>query len=177
MPDESEASGLLALMLLHDSRREARVAAYELVLLEDQDRSRWDHGKNADGRAVLEQALALQGHGPYVLQAAIASLQADDPVDWPEIAVLYGELAKVTGSPVVELNRAVAVAEVERARAAFGIVDALELDDYRYLHSTRAELLRRLGRVDDARTAYRRALELTHAEPEQRFLERRIEEL
>ena len=177
MPDEPEASGLLALLLLHDSRRDARFAADELVLLEDQDRSLWDYGKIAEGRALLEQAIALQGRGPYVLQAAIASLQADDPIDWTEVAVLYGELANVTGSPVVELNRAVAVAEVEGPEAALQIVDALALGDYQYLHSTRAEFLRRLGRIDEARTAYRRALELTPAEPEQRFLERRIEEL
>ena len=177
MPDEPEASGLLALLLLHDSRRDARFAADELVLLEDQDRSLWDYGKIAEGRALLEQAIALQGRGPYVLQAAIASLQADDPIDWTEVAVLYGELANVTGSPVVELNRAVAVAEVEGPEAALRIVDALALGDYQYLHSTRAEFLRRLGRIDEARTAYRRALELTPAEPEQRFLERRIEEL
>ena len=112
MPDEPEVRGLLALMLLHDARREARFAGGELVLLEDQDRSRWNRGQIAEGRAQLDQAIALQGRGPYVLQAAIASLQAGDPIDWAEVAALYGELARVTGSPVVELNRAVAVAEV-----------------------------------------------------------------
>jgi RNA polymerase sigma-70 factor, ECF subfamily len=177
MPDEPEVRGLLALMLLHDSRREARFAGGELVLLQDQDRSLWKQGKIAEGRALLDQAIALQGRGPYVLQAAIASLQAGDPIDWAEIAVLYGELARVTGSSVVELNRAVAVAEVEGPEAALQIVDALALDGYQYLHSTRADLLRRLGRTYEARTAYERALELARNEPERRFLERRIEEL
>ena len=113
MPDEPEVRGLLALLLLHDSRRGARFAGGELVLLEDQDRSRWDRGQIGEGRALLDQAIALHGRGAYVLQAAIASLQADDPIDWAEVAALYGELTRVTGSPVVELNRAVAIAEVE----------------------------------------------------------------
>ena len=113
MPDEPEARGLLALMLLHDSRREARFADDELVLLEDQDRTLWNAEQIAEGRALLDQALALRGRGPYVLQAAIASVQTDDPIDWTEVAALYGELARLTGSPVVELNRAVAVAEVD----------------------------------------------------------------
>ncbi|HXO09930.1 MAG TPA: sigma-70 family RNA polymerase sigma factor [Solirubrobacteraceae bacterium] len=177
MPDESEVHGLLALMLVHDSRRDARVVADELVLLADQDRSRWDGGELESGRAALNRALSLLGRGPYVLQAAIASLQAEDRPDWPEIVVLYGELATVTGSPVVELNRAVALAEAGSPQAALRIVDRLELEDYRYLHSTRAELLRRLGREDDAVVAYRRALELTGADRERRFLERRLGEL
>jgi RNA polymerase sigma-70 factor, ECF subfamily len=177
MPDESEVHGLLALMLVHDSRREARVVADELVLLADQDRSRWDVDELEAGRAALHRGLSLRGRGPYVLQAAIASLQAEDRPDWPEIVVLYGELATVTGSPVVELNRAVALAEAGSPQAALRIVDRLELDDYRYLHSTRAELLRRLGREDDAVIAYRRALELTGADRERRFLERRLSEL
>ena len=147
-------------MLLHDSRGEARFAGGELVLLQDQDRSLWNQGKIGEGRAQLDQAIALHGRGPYVLQAAIASLQADDPIDWAEIAALYGELARATGSSVVELNRAVAVAEVDGPEAALRIVDALALDDYQYLHSTRADLLRRLGRSDEARAAYQRALEL-----------------
>jgi RNA polymerase sigma-70 factor (ECF subfamily) len=109
-----------------------------------------------------------------VLQAAIASLQADDPIDWAEVAALYGELARVTGSPVVELNRAVAIAEVDGPEAALAIVDTLPLDDYQYLYSTRAELLRRLNRIDEARAAYGRALELARDEPERRFLERRL---
>ena len=177
MPDEAEVGGLLALMLLHDARREARFAAGRLVLLEDQDRALWKHGQIDEGRAVLDRALALRGHGPYVLQAAIASVQTDDPIDWPEVAVLYARLARLTGSPVVELNRAVAVAEVEGPEAGLEIVDALALDDYRYFHSTRAEFLRRLDRTDEARAAYRRALERASAEPERRFLERRIAEL
>jgi RNA polymerase sigma-70 factor, ECF subfamily len=177
MPDESEAHGLLALMLCHDSRREARFAGDELVLLSDQDRSLWDTGRTEQGRAALDRAMALGGRGMYVLQAAIASLQADAEIDWPQVAALYGELARVTGSPVVELNRAVAVAQTGAPEAALRIVDGLALDDYRYLHSTRAELLRRLGRVDDARAAYRRALGLTRAEPERRFLQRRLAEL
>ena len=177
MPDEPEANGLLALMLLQDSRRDARFADGELVLLDEQDRTLWNRAQIAEGRAVLDQAIALRGRGPYVLQAAIASVQADDSIDWTEVAALYGELARLTGSPVVELNRAIAIAEVEGPESALEIVDALSLDDYQYLHSTRAELLRRLGRIDDARTAYERALDLATAEPERRFLEQRIEEL
>ena len=175
MPDEPEVRGLLALMLLHDARREARFAGGELVLLEEQDRALWNHALIAEGRALLDHAIALRGRGPYVLQAAIASVQADDPIDWAKVAALHGELARLTGSPVVELNRAVAIAEVEGPDAALEILDAL--DDYQYLHSTRADLLRRLGRTGEARDAYRRALELATAEPERRFLEQRIEEL
>jgi RNA polymerase sigma-70 factor (ECF subfamily) len=177
MPDEPEARALLALMLLHDSRREARFADGELVLLQDQDRSLWNQEQIAEGRALLDQAIALQGRGPYVLQAAIASLQAGDPIDWAEVAALYGELVRATRSSVVELNRAVAVAEVEGPEAALRIVDALGLDDYQYLHSTRADLLRRLGRTEEARSAFERALELARNEPERRFIESRIEEL
>jgi RNA polymerase sigma-70 factor (ECF subfamily) len=174
MPDEAEARGLLALMLLHDARRAARFSGGELVLLADQDRSLWDAREIEAGRAALESALAMRGRGQYVLQAAIASLQTEQPIDWRQIAALYGELARLTGSAVVELNRAVAVAEAEGPAAALAIVDRLELDDYQYLHSTRAELLRRLGRIDEARAAYRRALELAQAEPERRFLEERL---
>jgi RNA polymerase sigma-70 factor (ECF subfamily) len=173
MPDEPDAHALLALMLLHDARRDARFAGGELVLLEEQDRSLYDDGKIAAGRTALERALALRGRGTYVLQAAIASLHADEPRDWHEIAALYAQLASATGSPVVELNRAVAVAETEGAEAALRLVDALELDGYRYFHATRGELLRRLGRADEARSAYERALELTPEGPERRFLERR----
>jgi RNA polymerase sigma-70 factor, ECF subfamily len=147
------------------------------VLLGDQDRALWDTAGIEGGREQLEQALALRGRGPYVLQAAIASLQADDPIDWNEIAALYGRLAALTGSPVVELNRAVAVAQAGDTERALEIVEALDLPDYRYLHSTRAELLRRLGRPDEARAAFERALALTTSEPEQRFLTRQIEEL
>jgi RNA polymerase sigma-70 factor (ECF subfamily) len=177
MPDEPEVHGLNALMLLDDARREARFEAGELVLLADQDRSRWDAAKTARGREALDRALALQGRGPYVIQAAIASLHMDEPRDWPQIAALYGQLVRVTGSPVVELNRAVAVAETEGPEAGLALVDPLDLDDYQYFHSTRADLLRRLGRADEARAEYERALELAQAEPERRFLERRIAEV
>jgi RNA polymerase sigma-70 factor (ECF subfamily) len=177
MPDEPEALALLALMLLQDSRREARFAEGELVLLEDQDRSLWNHDQIAEARSLLDRAIALHGRGPYVLQAAIASVQTDDPIDWAEVAALYGELARLTGSAVVELNRAVALAEVEGPNAALELVDGLALDDYQYLHSTRADLLRRLGRSDEARAAYERALELARDRTERRFLELRIREL
>jgi RNA polymerase sigma-70 factor, ECF subfamily len=177
MPDESEVHGLLAMMLLLDARREARFRDDELVLLVDQDRSLWDTTQIDDGRAVLDRALALHGRGPYVIQAAIASLHADEPRDWAQIAVLYGDLGRLTDSPVVELSRAVAVAEAEGPEAGLAIVDRLALEDYRYLHSTRGELLRRLGRTDEARDAYRRALALVHDDAERRLLERRVEEL
>jgi RNA polymerase sigma-70 factor (ECF subfamily) len=177
LPDEPEAHGLLALMLLHDARRDARLRDGELVLLADQDRASWDAGRIAAGRAELDRALVLRGGGPYVVQAAIAALHTEQPTDWPQIAVLYGRLAGLTGSAVVELNRAVAVAEVDGAEAALAIVDRLDLGGYRYLHATRAELLRRLGRADEARAAYARALELVGDDPERRFLERRSAEL
>ena len=174
MPDQSEAHGLLAMMLLHDSRREARFRDGDLVLLADQDRSLWDLDQIAHGRAVLDRALALGGRGSYVVQAAIASLHADDSPDWPQIALLYGTLAGLTGSPVVELNRAVAVAEADGPEAALRIVDRLELDGYRYFHSTRGELLQRLGRSEEAIDAYRRALALVHDDAERRLFERRM---
>jgi RNA polymerase sigma-70 factor, ECF subfamily len=177
MPDEPEAQGLLALMLINDARREARFADGTVVLLSEQDRSLWDIDEIARGRATLERALALGGRGPYALQAAIASLHVDEPQDWPQLASLYGELARATGSEVVELNHAAALAEAGDVEDALAIVDRLELDGYHYLHSTRAELLRRLERVDDARAAYGRALELVHSEAERRFLERRLAEL
>ena len=174
MPDEPEVHGLLAIMLLHDSRREARFRGGEIVLLADQDRALWNQAQIAAGRNALDRALALRGGGPYVVQAAIAALHADEPHDWPQIAALYGELARLTGSPVVELNRAVAVAEAEGPEAGLRIADALALDDYHYLHSTRGELLRRLGRTGEAREAYGRALALVHDEAERRLLERRL---
>jgi RNA polymerase sigma-70 factor (ECF subfamily) len=177
MPDQPEVHGLLAMMLLLDARREARFRGGDLVLLADQDPSLWDTAQIAYGRAVLDRALALHGRGPYVVQAAIASLHADEPRDWPQIAALYGELSRLTGSPVVELNRAIAVAEAEGPEAGLGIVDRLDLDDYRYLHSTRGELLRRLGRTEEARDAYRRALALVDDDAERRLLERRLAEL
>jgi RNA polymerase sigma-70 factor, ECF subfamily len=177
MPDEPEAHGLLALMLVTDARLEARFADGTVVLLRDQDRSLWDGGQIAAGRAALDRALALGGRGPYVVHAALAALHADDPPDWPQIAALYGELARLTGSPVAELNRAAAIAEAGDTEAALDAVERLELDRYHYLHSTRAELLRRLDRVEDARAAYGRALELVHSDAERRFLERRLAEL
>ena len=183
LPAEPEVPGLLALMLLHDARREARFDGQDLVLLPDQDRSRWDWGQIAEARDLLDRALldpALQirptARGPYALQAAIASLQAEASLDWPQIAALYGELADRTGSAVVRLNRAVAIAEADGPAAALAIVDGLDLRGYQYWHSTRAELLRRLGRADEARVAYREALALARTVPERRFLERRIAE-
>ena len=177
MPDESEVHGLLALMLLLDARREARFRDGELVVLADQDPSLLDAAEIAEGRTELDRALARHGRGPYVLQAAIASLHADEPRDWPQIAALYDELSWLTDSPVVELNRAVAVAEAEGPEAGLDIVDRLALDEYRYLHATRGELLRRLGRTDEARDAYGRALALVHDDAERRLLERRLEQL
>jgi RNA polymerase sigma-70 factor (ECF subfamily) len=178
MPDEAEVHGLLALMLLHDARRAARFAGGELVLMADQDRSLWDAAETTEGRRVLDRAVAMGRGGVYALQAAIASLQMDDDdePDWREIEALYARLACVTGSPVVELNRAVAVAEVEGPEAALALVDGLDLDGYPWFHSTRADLLRRLGRRDEALAAYRRALALIPSGPERRFLQRRIEE-
>jgi RNA polymerase sigma-70 factor (ECF subfamily) len=169
--------GLLAMMLLLDARRQARFRGGELVLLADQDSSLWDADRIGEGRAVLDRALALRGRGPYVVQAAIASLHADEPRDWPQIAALYGRLSDLTGSPVVELNRAIAIAEADGAEAALVIVEGLDLEDYRYFHSTRAELLRRLGRTAEARDAYRRALALVDDDAERRLLERRLAEL
>jgi RNA polymerase sigma-70 factor (ECF subfamily) len=177
MPDEPEVHGLLALMLVNDARRDARFAEGAVVLLADQDRSLWDVDQIADGRAALDRALALGGRGPYVLQAALAALHVEDPQDWPQIAALYGELARRTGSPIVELNQAVAVAEAGDVEAALALVERLDLDRYHYLHSTRAELLRRLDRIEEARSAYERALELVHSDAERRFLERRLAEL
>jgi RNA polymerase sigma-70 factor (ECF subfamily) len=183
LPAEPEVLGLLALMLLHDARREARFDGQDLVLLPDQDQSRWDWRQIAEARDLLDRALldpALQraptARGPYALQAAIASLQAETPLDWPQVAALYGELADRTGSDVVRLNRAVAIAEAGDPAAALAVVDGLDLPGYQYWHSTRAELLRRLGRIAEARAAYREALALARTVPERRFLERRIAE-
>jgi RNA polymerase sigma-70 factor (ECF subfamily) len=177
MPDEPEVHGLLALMLFHDARRDARFEDGELVLLADQDRSLWDQAQIAEGHSILDRALALRGRRPYVIQAAIAALHTGEQSDWPQIAALYGELAKLTPSPVVRLNRAAAVAEAAGPEAGLELIAELDLDEYLYLHSTRAELLRRLGRVDEARAAYVRALELVHDAAERRFLERRLDEL
>jgi RNA polymerase sigma-70 factor, ECF subfamily len=177
MPDEPEVQGLLALMLINDARRDARFADGTVVLLHDQDRSLWNVDQIEAGRATLDRALALGGRNRYVLEAAIAALHVDEPQDWPQLAALYGELARVTGSPVVELNQAAALAEAGDVDAALELLEGLDLEGYHYLHSTRAELLRRLDRVDEARAAYDRALELVHSDPERRFLERRREEL
>jgi RNA polymerase sigma-70 factor (ECF subfamily) len=177
MPDEPEVHGLLALMLANDARSEARFSDGELVLLADQDRSLWDDEAIERARSTLDRAMALGGRGPYVIQAAIAILHTEEEVDWPQIAALYGELARLTGSPVVELNRAAAIAEAGDPGAALALADGLDLDGYRYLHSTRAELLRRVDRLDEAREAYERALELVHSDAERRFLERRLSEL
>jgi len=177
MPDEAEVLALLALMLMNDARRDARMRDGELVLLDDQDRSRWDEQELEEGRRLLARAVALRGGGPYAVQAAIADLHLSRPRDWEQIAALYGVLAELSGSPVVELNRAVAVAEVEGPAAALALLDDLGLDEYRYFHSTRAELLRRTGRDADARDAYARAIELAQTEPERRQLESRLAEL
>jgi RNA polymerase sigma-70 factor, ECF subfamily len=177
MPDEPEVHGLLAMMLMHDARRAARLRDGDLVLLADQDRSLWDSAQIAAGRAQLDRALALRGRGAYVVQAAIASLHLDEPRDMPQIAALYGELARLTDSPVVELSRAVAVAESDGPEAGLELIDGLDLDDYRYLHSTRGELLRRLGRTAEARDAFSRALALVDDGAERRLLERRLREL
>jgi RNA polymerase sigma-70 factor (ECF subfamily) len=177
MPDEPEARALLALMLVNDARRDARFEDGELVLLRDQDRSLWNLEQIEEAKAEVDRSLALGGRGNYVLQAAIAALHTDDPPDWEQIAALYGELGRLTGSPVVELNRAAAIAEGGDAEGALQMIDGLVLDRYPYLHSSRAELLRRLDRTEEARSEYGRALELVHSEAEKRFLERRLAEL
>jgi RNA polymerase sigma-70 factor (ECF subfamily) len=186
MPDEPEALGLLALMLLHDARRETRTGPTgALVLLEDQDRGRWDRTRIEEGQTLLDRAMRMRRVGPYQLQAAIAALHDEaasaDVTDWAQIAALYRILGDMQPSPVVELNRAVAIAMADGPETGLAIVDRIaadgQLDDYPYLHSTRADLLRRLGRRSDAAVAYRRALELTANEPERAFLEGRITEL
>jgi RNA polymerase sigma-70 factor, ECF subfamily len=180
MPDEPEVFALLALMLLHDSRRAARMREGEIVLLADQDRGLWDQAQIHAGHGALERAQALRGggqEGVYVLQAQIASLHTGERSDWPAIAERYGRLAHLTGSPVVELNRAVALAEAQGPEAGLRAIDRIELDGYHYLHAARAELLRRLERTANARDAYRRALTLVRSDSERRFLERRLAEL
>ena len=186
MPDEPEVLGLLALMLFHDARRETRASADgELVLLEDQDRTRWDRARIDEGRKLLDRAMRMRRVGSYQLQAAIAALHDDaaaaEDTDWAQIAALYRVLGEMSPSPVVELNRAVAVAMAEGPAAGLAIVDRVaaggQLDDYPYLHSTRADLLRRLDRPSEATAAYRRALALTANNPERTFLTRRLGEL
>ena len=177
LPDEPEAHALLALMLVNHARGAARSRDGELVLLDDQDRSLWDERLIDEARELLERALALRGSGPYLVQAAIADLHLREQHDWEEIEILYRRLEELTASPVVTMNRAIALAELEGPEAALALLDRLELDGYRYYHSTRADLLRRLGRVDEARAAYEQALELTRPGAEQRFLEGRLADL
>ncbi len=183
---EPEAEGLLALMLLHESRRPARTSpAGELVLLEHQDRSVWSRDLIAEGTALVERALGSRRFGPYTLQAAIAAVHAEAPsvaeTDWEQIVGLYDVLARVEPSPVIELNRAVAVAMRDGPDAGLALLDAIlargDLAEYQPAHAARADLLRRLGRGPDARASYERALALSRQEPERRFLERRLAEL
>jgi RNA polymerase sigma-70 factor (ECF subfamily) len=186
MPDEPEALGLLALMLLHDSRGDTRVGpGGDLILLEDQDRSRWDRNEIREGVGVLDRAMRLSRPGPYQLQAAIASLHAQaeraEDTDWRQIAALYWRLGNLTRSPVVDLNLAVAVAMAGDLEGGLRAIEALsasrELESYHLLHSARADLLRRLGRRDEAAAAYRRALELASNDVEVSFLRRRLAEV
>jgi len=179
MPDEPEAFGLLALMLFHDSRRDARVSAEgELVLLDDQDRELWHEDEIEEGRRVLGRALALRRPGPYQVQAAIAELHTHEETDWTQIALLYGRLLDYTPSPVVALNRAVAVSFADGPEAGLELLDVIDgLDEYHLFHATRADLLRRLDRHDAAAQAYRSALDLTANETEQRFLQGRLREV
>ncbi|HEV2084547.1 MAG TPA: DUF6596 domain-containing protein, partial [Gemmatimonadales bacterium] len=183
---EPEAMGLLALMLLHESRRQARATADgELVLLDEQDRSRWNREQIAEGAALVERAMRSRRFGPYTLQAAIAALHVEAPTaaetDWAEIVGLYDVLLRADPSPVIELNRAAAVAMRDGPEAGLRLIDDLlgrgELADYHLAHSARAELLRRLGRTVDAAYSYERALGLTEQEPQRRFIERRLREL
>jgi RNA polymerase sigma-70 factor (ECF subfamily) len=184
LPDRAEALGLLALLLLQDSRRDARVDAQgDIVLLEEQDRSRWDRPQISEGLSLVPHALRASPPGPYGVQAAIAALHAQAPssdaTDWPQIAALYGVLARIAPSPVVELNRAVAVAMAEGPAVALPMVDALAgpLGESHLLHATRADLLARLGRSEDARESYARALALVRNEPERRLLEKKLASL
>ena len=177
LPDESEVLALLALMLLNDARRDARIRDGQLVLLDDQDRSLWDWQQIADGRQFLQQALARRATGPYAMQAAIADLHLHQPRDWQQIAALYDVLARQSSSAVVEMNRAIAVAELDGPDAGLAVLDQLDLGHYRYYHSTRADLLRRAGRDTEARHAYQRALELAQTEHERHFLASRLAEL
>jgi len=186
LPDEPEARGLLALLLLQDARRDARTSpAGELVLLENQDRSRWDRAEIDEGRALLDAARRLGVAGPYQVQAAIAALHDEAEraadTDWRQIAALYGRLFALDPSPVIELNRAVAVAMADGPSAGLALLEPLQADDqlagYPYLHSARADLLRRLGRTGEAVLAYHRAIELTSNAVERAFLTRRLDDL
>jgi RNA polymerase sigma-70 factor (ECF subfamily) len=177
MPDEGEVLALLALMLLHDARRGARMREGEIVLLDDQDRALWDDQQIREGRELLQQAITRGETGPYALQAAVADLHLQQPRDWRQIAALYRTLSLQTGSPVVELNRAIAVAELEGPEAGLAVLDGLDLGHYRYFHSARADLLHRAGRDDEARHAYRRALELAQTDAERRSLTNQLTQL
>jgi RNA polymerase sigma-70 factor (ECF subfamily) len=177
MPDEPEPAGLLALMLCHDARRAARAPAGELVPLEEQDRGLWDRVMITEGRALVDRVIGRPARGSYTIQAAIAVLQTETDIEWLQVVALYDELLTLVPSPVVELNRAVAVAMAGHLEHALALVDRLDLDSYQYLHSTRGELLRRLGRPGEAQPAFERALELARAEPERLFLQRRLHEL
>ena len=178
MPDEPEALGLLALMLLHDARREARVGPDgEIVLLADQDRSRWNHDRIDEGTRMLERALSHRRAGTYQLQAAIAALHLEDTTDWPQIAALYDELARIEPTPIVELNRAVAVAMAHGPELGLELMDRIDLPSYHLLHAARADLLRRLERNDEAAAAYRDALALEMNSGDRAFLERRLAEV
>lgn len=179
MPDEAEALGLVALMLFHDSRREARTTPEgELILLEDQDRSAWNRERIDEGRRVLERAARLRRVGPYQLQAAIAATHAEAQTDWSAVAALYEHLARMTPSPIVELNRAAAVAMAGSVDEGLDLIAQIEgLDDYHLLHAARADLLRRLDRRDEAAAAYERALALATNPVERAFLERRLSEV
>ena len=183
---EPEAVGLLALMLLHESRRAARTSSSgEVVLLDDQDRSQWNREQIAEGSRLLEQALASRRFGPYTLQAAIAAVHAEAPnasaTDWAQIVGLYDVLLRVDPSPIVELNRAAAIAMRDGPESGLGLIDAIlargDLEDYQLAHSARADLCRRLGHLNEARASYERALALAHQEPVRRFLEGRLSEL
>ena len=178
MPDEAEALGLVALMLFHDSRRDARTTPEgELILLEEQDRSLWNRERIDEGGRVLERAARLRKVGPYQLQAAIAATHAQEETDWPAVAALYDRLARLTPSPIVELNRAVAVALAGSVDEGLDLIAQIEgLDDYHLLHAARADLLRRLDQRDEAAAAYERALALATNPVERAFLERRLAE-
>ena len=177
MPDEPEVLALLALMLLHDTRRDARLRNGRPVPLDEQDRALWNEEQIAEGQQLLEAALRRGHAGPYVVQAAIAERHLQQPRDWAQIAALYEALAQQTGSPVVQLNQAIAIAELRGPDAGLAVLDQLELHQYRYFHSTRAHLLQRAGREIEARQAFERALELAQTEPERLFLQDRLGDL
>jgi len=186
MPDEPEAIGLLALMILHDSRREARTTDEGgLVVLEEQDRNQWDSAKINEGTALVERALRMRRAGPYQVQAAIAAVHSEamapDQTDWQQIAALYGTLIRMVPTPVVKLNMAVAIAMSDRLDRGLQMIDHLgksgDLDNYQHYHSARADLLRRLGRHVEATVAYGRALDLVQNDTEKDYLQRRLREV